>query len=421
MTAIRADDPSIELHPRCVAPRQDAPTVPAAPRAPISAAVARRLMRRAVAALPIRVQFPDGTSAGAGDRDDPLMVIHRPRDFFARLGADAKIGFGEAYMAGDWDAGPNTDLADLLTPFASNLANLVPKSLKGFRRVIERRQPLSEQATRSQARQNIHRHYDLSNDLFAAFLDETLTYSSALFEAGDDLAAAQRRKTTAILDLADVRPGCSMLEIGTGWGELAIQAARRGAQVTSLTLSTEQRDLALQRVAAAGVSDRVQILLADYRELTGQFDAIVSVEMIEAVGLRYWPEFFAILDRSLRPGGRIGLQTITMDHDRMWATRNSYTWIHKYIFPGGIIPSIRAIETGLRDNTSLSITGRRDFGQDYARTMNCWRATFLANWPMIAVNRFDPVFRRLWEFYLAYCEAGFRAGHLGVSQLSITR
>ncbi len=385
------------------------------------AAIARPIIRRAVAGLPLRVQFPDGTSMGAGDGADPVMVIHRPDAFFARLATDAKIGFGEAYMAGDWDAGPDTDLADLLTPLASNVATLVPRPLQRFRRLIERRQPADEQGTPEQARQNIHRHYDLSNDLFAAFLDETLTYSSAMFGEGDDLATAQRRKIDAILDLAAVRPGCTMLEIGTGWGQLAIRAAQRGANVTTVTLSTEQRDLALRRVAEAGVSGRVHIRLADYREVAGQYDAIVSVEMIEAVGVRFWPDYFATLDQLLRPGGRVGLQSITVSHDRMLATRDSYTWIHKYIFPGGIVPSVEAIESTLQTHTSLAIAERRDFGPDYATTLKCWRATFLRNWPTIANDRFDDVFKRMWEFYLAYCEAGFRAGYLGVSQFALNR
>jgi cyclopropane-fatty-acyl-phospholipid synthase len=212
-----------------------------------------------------------------------------------------------------------------------------------------------------------------------------------------------------------------MLEIGTGWGQLAIQAAQRGARVTTITLSTEQRDLALRRVAEAGVSDQVRILLADYRELTGQYDAIVSVEMIEAVGLRFWPDYFRTLDRLLRPGGRVGLQSITIAHDRMLATRDSYTWIHKYIFPGGIVPSVEAIESTLHAHTSLAIAERREFGRDYATTLKCWRDAFLSNWPTIAGDRFDDVFKRMWEFYLAYCEAGFRAGYLGVSQFALSR
>ena len=391
------------------------------PERPVRSAIARRVVSHAVRDLPLRVQFPDGTSIGAGGADAPSMVINRPTAFFARLAADAKIGFGEGYMAGDWSAAPTTDLADLLTPFASNLTTLIPRPLQHLRRLVEHRQPANERQTRAQARDNVRRHYDLSNDLFASFLDETLSYSSALFEEGDDLATAQRRKIDAILDLAKVRPGCTVLEIGTGWGELAIQAARRGAQVTSITLSSEQRDLALRRVADAGLSDRVRILLCDYREVTGRYDSIVSVEMIEAVGLRYWPEFFATLDRLLLPAGSIGLQSITMSHERLLATRNSYTWIHKYIFPGGIIPSIRAIERTLRANTSLVVAERHDFGRHYATTLKCWRDRFLANWPTIAGERFDSTFRRMWEFYLAYCEAGFRANHLGVSQFSITR
>jgi len=297
------------------------------PRAPLRAAIARPIIRRAVAGLPLRVQVPDRPWFGAGGATDPQVVVHRPAAFFARLAIDAKIGFGEAYMAGDWDTGPDTDLADLLTPLASNVATLVPPSLQRFRRLVERRQPADESGTPSQARQNIHRHYDLSNDLFTSFLDETLSYSSAMFEDGDDLATAQRRKVDAILDVAAVGPGCAMLEIGTGWGQLAIQAARRGAHVTTVTLSTEQRELALRRVAEAGVEDRVRIILADYREVTGEYDAIVSVEMIEAVGLHYFPDYFATLGRLLRPGGRVGLQSITIAHDRMLAARDSYTWI----------------------------------------------------------------------------------------------
>ncbi|HEX4931128.1 MAG TPA: cyclopropane-fatty-acyl-phospholipid synthase family protein, partial [Gaiellaceae bacterium] len=247
------------------------------------------------------------------------------------------------------------------------------------------------------------------------------SYSSAMFEDGDDLATAQRRKIDAILDLASVGPDCAMLEIGTGWGELAIRAARRGAHVTTITLSREQRELALRRVSAAGMSDRVHILLADYREVTGQYDAIVSVEMIEAVGLRFFPDYFATLDRLLRPGGRVALQSITIAHDRMLATKDSYTWIHKYIFPGGIVPSLEAIESTVQTHTSLSIGERRDFGPDYATTLKRWRDNFLANWPTIASDRFDVVFKRMWEFYLAYCEAGFRAGYLGVSQFALAR
>ncbi|MEO7125683.1 MAG: cyclopropane-fatty-acyl-phospholipid synthase family protein [Nakamurella sp.] len=385
------------------------------------AAIARAIMRRAVKSLPIRVYFPDGTYWGNGRESDPRMLLHRPAAFFARLGVDAKLGFGEAYMAGDWDAAPGTDLGELLTPFATNLTTLVPLPLQRFRSLVDRRQPAAEENTLSQSRQNIHRHYDLSNDLFTAFLDETLNYSSAWFEPGDDLAAAQRRKMDSILDFANVRPNCDVLEIGTGWGDLAIRAAQRGANVTSVTLSKEQRELAMERVQLAGVSDRVRIELKDYRQVTGKYDAIVSVEMLEAVGMRYWPTFFATLDRLLRPGGQVGLQTITMPHDRMLATRRSYTWIHKYIFPGGIIPSVRAIEDVLSAHTGLAITDGRALGPHYATTLGCWRENFLANWTTISRKGFDSTFRRMWEFYLAYCEAGFRADYLDVHQFRLAR
>ncbi len=387
----------------------------------VRAAIAQTIMRRAVASLPLRVRYPDGTHLGGGSDGEPHMLLHRPAAFYARLGVDAKLGFGEAYMAGDWDVAPGTDLADLLTPFARRMTTLVPRPLQRFRRLVERRQPATEENTPTQARQNIHRHYDLSNDLFSAFLDETLSYSSAWFEPGDDLAGAQRRKIDGILDFAMVGSGSDVLEIGTGWGELAIRAARRGARVTSVTLSEQQRDLALERVRLAGMSDRVQIQLVDYRQVTGSYDAIVSVEMLEAVGMRYWPTFFATLDRLLRPGGRVGLQTITMPHDRMLATHRSYTWIHKYVFPGGIIPSVRAIEETIGSRTGLAIADRRALGSHYAATLRCWRERFLANWPSITGQGFDATFKRMWEFYLAYCEAGFRAGYLDVHQFSLTR
>lgn len=390
-----------------------------APSAPVRARIARAIMHRAFARVPVRVEFPDGTVLGAGGVDAPTMVVHRPEAFLARLGAEVKIGFGEAYMVGDWDVAPGTDLADLLDPFARRLTRLVPAPLQKFRAIAERRQPRRERNTVEQAGDNISRHYDLSNEMFAAFLDETMTYSSALFADGDDLAAAQRRKIDSVLDMAEVTSGSEVLEIGTGWGQLALQAAQRGARVTTLTLSAEQRALAMGRLAAAGVADRVEVRLQDYRSVTGSYDAVVSVEMIEAVGYEFWPEYFATIDRLLRPGGAVGLQAITMEHDRMMATRNSYTWIHKYIFPGGIIPSIRAIEDILAKHTSLRVDRRLDFGHDYARTLHCWREKFLANFDRISSTRFDGTFRRMWEFYLAYCEAGFRADYLGVSQLRL--
>ena len=212
-----------------------------------------------------------------------------------------------------------------------------------------------------------------------------------------------------------------MLEIGTGWGTLAIEAARRGAHVTTLTLSAEQAALAQARVDAAGFTDLVDIRLQDYREADGTYDAIVSVEMIEAVGEEYWPTYFSMLDARLAPGGTVAIQAILMSHDRYLATRNSYGWIQKHIFPGGLIPSRRAIEDTARRHTSLRVTEVNAFGRHYAETLRRWRHTFNARWSQVAGHGFDEVFRRRWEFYLAYCEAGFASGYLDVAQIRLER
>ncbi|CRK56398.1 S-adenosyl-L-methionine dependent methyltransferase, similar to cyclopropane-fatty-acyl-phospholipid synthase [Alloactinosynnema sp. L-07] len=387
------------------------------PHSPARARIARALFANAVRGLPIRVVFPGGHRIGAGGPRSPVMRVHRPSAFFHRLGVDAKVGFGESYMAGDWTS---THLVELLTEFAARLSTLIPPRLQALRRWVDRRHPADEQNTVDGARANIHRHYDLSNDLFATFLDQSMTYSSAWFETGSgDLHKGQIRKIDGVLDYADVRPDSHVLEIGTGWGALAIRAAERGARVTSLTISAEQKALAERRVAEAGLTDRVQVLMRDYREAHGTYDAVVSVEMIEAVGERYWPTYFATVDRLLKPGGRFGLQAITMPHDRMLASRDSYTWIHKYIFPGGLLPSPESMEQTLARHTGMRVHAFRDFGLDYAETLRQWRVRFLDRWHEVADLGFDETFRRMWEFYLAYSEAGFRSGYLNVRQLSI--
>jgi cyclopropane-fatty-acyl-phospholipid synthase len=383
--------------------------------------IAEALFRGAVRALDVRVVLPGGEQLGAGGPDSPVLRLVRPDSFYRRIGTNATIGFGEAYLAGDWTS---TALADVLTPFAARMSTLVPPVLHRLRRLVVPRTPAEEHNTIDGARDNIHRHYDLSNELFAAFLDDTMTYSSGWFGDAarpEDLAGAQLRKIDGVLDLAGVRPGQHLLEIGTGWGALAIRAARRGARVTTLTISAEQARLAERRIAEAGVADRVQVLLRDYREARGSYDAVVSVEMIEAVGAEYWPTFFRTLDRLLAPGGRVGLQSITMGHDRLLATRGSYSWIHKYVFPGGLIPSVTALEQNLTAHTGLRIEHRRSFGPDYATTLAHWRMRFLANWRQVAALGFDETFRRMWEFYLAYCEAGFRVGYLDVQQFALSR
>jgi cyclopropane-fatty-acyl-phospholipid synthase len=395
------------------------PDVAAARGSAVRAEIARLLFRAAVSRLPIQVRLADGRRLGAGSASDPVMTLHDPSAFFTRVGAGGLIGFGESYLAGEWDC---SDLTGLLTVFAAHVRDLVPSPLQRLRKMAVRRHPSADEQDREGAKRNIHRHYDLSNEFFALFLDETMTYSSALFdEAADgDLPAAQRRKIDRLLDQAGVGPGTRLLEIGTGWGELAIRAAERGAQVRTVTISQRQQELAARRVAEHGLADQVSVELRDYRDVEGEFDAICSVEMIEAVGQRYWDTYFAQLDRLLAPGGRVGLQAITMPHDQMMASRNTYTWIHKYIFPGGLIPSVDAIEECL-SRTRLRITGRLDFGTDYARTLSQWQDTFLAQAPQVAALGFDGVFDRMWQFYLSYSEAGFRAGYLDVSQLTLER
>jgi cyclopropane-fatty-acyl-phospholipid synthase len=403
------------------------PTLATTPRTPVSAAAARMIFERAVRGVPVRVTYPDGRVLGAGPTGAPTFDLVRPAAFFARLGRDTKVGFGEAYMAGDWRAGSGTDLADLLTPFAARLTTLVPAPLQKLRALVDRRAPRAHDNTPAGARSNAAAHYDLSNELFAAFLDPTMSYSAAWFDESEPvrtatrLEAAQRRKTDGMLDLAGVRAGTRLLEIGTGWGALAIRAAQRGARVTTITLSGEQLALTRARIGAAGVGDLIDARLQDYREVGGEYDAIVSVEMIEAVGEAYWAAYFAAVDRLLAPGGKVAIQAITMAHERVLATRRSYGWIQKYIFPGGLIPSLQAIDETLAAHTALRVTQRRELRAHYARTLQLWRARFIKEWPRIHAQGFDETFRRMWEFYLAYCEAGFRSGYLGLSQLQLTR
>ncbi|MFW5471236.1 class I SAM-dependent methyltransferase [Knoellia sp. CPCC 206435] len=393
-------------------------------------AVARALIHRIVAGVPVRLRYTDGTTVGGGGPDAPTLEVVRADSMYGRIGQHPKIGLGEGYMAGDWRAAEGTDLAQALLPFAERMSHLLPKPLLSMRRLVDRALPTATRNTLSGSRANIEAHYDLSNDLFAAFLDPTMSYSSALFDpsrplAEQDLVEAQHRKIDAILDTAKVGPGSRVLEIGTGWGELSLRAAARGADVLSITLSREQQALARERIADGGLADRVEVRLQDYRELSprtdGSFDAVVSVEMIEAVGEEYWPTYFAAIDKLLAPGGTAVVQAILMDHDRFLATRNSYGWIQKYIFPGGLIPSLEAMRSVTGRHTDLRVTGVHAFGADYAETLRRWRLTFLEQWPRIEGGSFDERFRRMWEFYLAYCEAGFSSGYLDVAQVTMTR
>lgn len=413
--------------------------VPTGPRADVGRRLARRIFHGAVGRLGVTVVEGDGPGAQVLGRGGPRAVLHRPDEFYRRLAQDGLIGFGEAYLTGAWSA---DDLGGFLTVLAAEMPTLVPAPLQRLRAAYVRRPPRGDRNTTGNTRDNIAHHYDLSNELFGTFLDPTLTYSSALFDTDEvpgrdehgehlvatppgaeagDLEQAQLRKIDRLLDGAGVREGSRVLEIGTGWGTLAIRAAQRGATVHSVTLSSEQLALAQERVDAAGVADRVTLELCDYRRVTGRYDAVVSVEMIEAVGHEYWSTYFRTIDARLAPGGRAAIQAITMPHDRMLATKHTYTWINKYIFPGGFLPSVRVLDEVTAADTSLRLVERLGLGAHYAETLARWDRAFLAAHDGVRALGFDEVFERMWHFYLEYSRAGFASGYLDVQQLVFTR
>ncbi len=400
---------------------------PSGTKAIVAGKAAGLLFKAAVRRLPLRVAYPDGSVLGTGGLDAPVMTMVRPAAFEVRIGDNGLIGLGESFMAGDWEA---SDLAGVLEVFAASVDTLIPKPLQTLRTLYLPRTPRHERNEEQNTRSNISRHYDLSNELFSNFLDTTMSYSSALFPRGEDalesvpwdaLAEAQQAKIDRLLDKAGVGNGTRLLEIGTGWGELALRAAARGATVYSVTLSSEQRALAQERIAAAGYADKVTVALQDYRAVEGEFDAVVSVEMIEAVGYEYWPIYFQTIDRVLAPGGKVAIQAITMPHGRMLATRNAYTWVHKYIFPGGFLPSVRAIESVTQQNTTLRVRERMGMGDHYAATLRLWEERFVARSQEVGELGFDAVFQRMWLFYLSYSRAGFQSGYLDVQQIVLDR
>jgi cyclopropane-fatty-acyl-phospholipid synthase len=409
------------------------PDVVQVPRSRIRAYIAKALIRRASRRLPFRIVISDEKVSSSATTSEvksmQIMYLYRPDLFYRRIGIRGLIGFGEAYQAGDWDT---DDLPGLIAVFATQFNTLIPPLLQRLRgHSASLRRSHQEGCTIEGAWKNSHYHYDLPVGLFQSFLDETMTYSSALFltdssghPLGDEeaLAAAQRRKIDRMLDLVGVQNNTTLLEIGGGWGELSIRAARRGALVHSITNSAEQAKVAERRVAEAGFEKQVHVDLRDYRQLdTGgrRYDAIISIEMIEAVGEQYLPTYFTTLERLLAPEGLIGLQAIVMRHDRMMRSRRSETWTTRYIFPGGLAPSLPMIASTLSCHTGLHVLDRFAFGGHYAATLRLWRRRFGQNWPVIAQFGFDETFRRTWDFYLGHSEGGFAAGYLDVYQLLI--
>ncbi len=360
------------------------------------------------------------------------MTIHGPQpgptarmiindySFVRRVAASGAIGFAESYVAGQWDT---PDLPLLLEVFSMNFdrlqrlvdGNPLMRAIHGLKHALRRN-------TRKGSRHNIHAHYDLGNAFYGAWLDEGMTYSSALYSAPNQpLPRAQEAKYAALAQSMGLEASHSVLEIGCGWGGFAEYAAARvGAKVTGVTISQAQYDFARKRLFEQGLAERAEIKLIDYRDVQGRFDRIASIEMFEAVGEAYWPTYFAKVRDLLKPGGRAGLQIITIKDELFEDYKRQADFIQKYIFPGGMLPS----ETRLRQEIAgagLTWQGATRFGQDYARTLAEWAERFQAQWSTIAPLGFDERFRRLWLFYLGYCEAGFRTRRTDVIQLSLAR
>lgn len=381
----------------------------------ILASAAERLLHRAASRIRVgalTVVASDGTRRVFGDPSSARraeIAIHDPQAAL-RLLLHGETGAGEAYTDGQWSS---PDLEGLIELAALNRAALAMNT-GWWRLPMELPRRLAHRARRNskaQASRNISAHYDLGNDFYRLFLDETMTYSSAVFEAPDQsLADAQRAKYRRIAEGAGLTAGMHVLEIGCGWGGFALFAAGElGCRVTSLTISREQHALATQRIAAAGLDHLVEIRLQDYRDVQGQFDAVVSIEMLEAVGAEFYTTYFEAVDRALRPGGRFSLQVITFPDVAYEPQRRGANWIQTYIFPGGLCPSVSVIERSLH-GTRLLLRDARDIGPSYARTLRAWRTRFMERLDEVRAQGFDDRFIRMWEYYLALSEAGFATG-----------
>jgi cyclopropane-fatty-acyl-phospholipid synthase len=369
------------------------------------------------------VALPDGSSLqyGPAASDRSVRVTVHEWRFFWRALVAGEIGVGESYMEGEWEC---SDLELLTRMFIEAPAGLDQRTpvrwgntlLHGLTRVMRAN-------TLRGSRRNIHAHYDLSNELFQIFLDDSMTYSSAVFPSeSSTLDEGQLEKLDGICRKLDLDEGDHILEIGSGWGSFAMHAASQyGCRVTTLTLSEEQQTLARQRIREAGLENRIDVQLRDYRAMTGQFDHIVSIEMFEAVGFRYYGAFFGACERLLKPHGRMFLQSITIPDQRFDTYRRDFDWTRKYIFPGSLLASIQGIADALKRRTTLRIDSMTDIGPDYARTLRMWRERFLGRVEEVRRLGFDDRFIRMWEFYLATCEASFAARYIGNVQMILTR
>lgn len=371
----------------------------------------------------ISLRLPDGQErcfGGAEPGPDAVLLVRRWRTF-QRFLLGGALGFSQAYLDGDWDSPAPEKVIEIA---ALNRATFQP-NLRGrnWMRAVNRLPHLIRRNSKSGSRKNIEFHYDLGNAFYEAWLDPSMTYSSALFDdltgPADEAAleAAQKAKYRALLDRLEIGPDDHVLEIGCGWGGFAELAAKeRGARVTGITLSREQLDYAEERIARAGLADKAAFRLVDYRDVDGQFDKVVSIEMFEAVGEAYWPSYFQTLARVLKPGGQAGLQIITIDPALFADYRTGVDFIQTYIFPGGMLPTEPVLEEQAV-SVGLTPVGAVRFGDSYAKTLNAWRTRFEAAFAQGRLPAgFDDRFRRLWRYYLCYCEGGFAAGSIDVGQ-----
>lgn len=365
--------------------------------------------------------LPDNSSFNIGSQG-PQAVLHvYSYNFFSRLVNHGDIGLGESFMLGEW--GTN-DIVGFISLLIVNMDSFQSKALGTFfSKFLHNWREWRRRSSLKNSKKNISFHYDLSNQLYKQFLDPSLTYSCALFKYPDDsLEQAQLNKLDAMIQKAALSETDHLLEIGCGWGSFAIRAVKTtGCRVTAISLSKEQLEYAQERVNEEGLQDKIVLKLCDFRHLNGQFDKIVSIEMFEALGERYWGDFFQCCDRLLKPLGVFALQTITMCDQRFPAYSKSSCWIHKHIFPGGQLPSLTALSASITKHSSFVIDSIENIGVNYARTLHHWRDRFLQNQTEIANLGFNTEFLRKWEYYLAFCEASFQTRYLGDLQLVLTR